>query len=142
MKNRSPMKKQRPKYMPEIMIRFLWIGVVLLLMGGGCVSNHQAGQDADSSTASPESQTAMSDTSSSAEDIVSGVGTVRYVDLEGGFYGIVADDGARYNPDSLEESFRRDGLRVRFRARVQEDVMTVQMWGQPVELLDVTRVKS
>jgi hypothetical protein len=74
------------------------------------------------------------------EDIVSGVGTIRYLDLEGGFYGIEADDGERYNPANLEEAFQEDGLRVRFRGVLQEDVVTIQMWGRPLELLGIMRL--
>lgn len=74
------------------------------------------------------------------EDIVSAVGTVRYVDLEGGFYGIETDDGGRYNPSNLAAEYQEDGMTVRFRAVRQEDVMTTQMWGTPVEILDIARV--
>ncbi len=75
------------------------------------------------------------------ENVVSGVGTVRYVDLEGGFYGLVVGDSARYNPQNLAPEFQEDGLRVRFRAAVQEGMMTTQMWGRPVEILDILRVE-
>lgn len=73
--------------------------------------------------------------------IVSDIGTVRYIDLEGGFYGIVADDSTRYLPDSLDTRFREDGLRVRFRAERRDDVLTAQMWGQPVRLIDMARLR-
>jgi hypothetical protein len=74
-------------------------------------------------------------------DIVSDTGTVQYVDLEGGFYGIVADDSTRYLPDSLGARFREDGLRVRFRGERRDDVMTAPMWGQPVRLIDIARLR-
>ena len=76
------------------------------------------------------------------EDIVSGVGTVQYVELEGGFYGLVADDSTRYNPQNLAEEYRQDGLRVRFRAVTKDDVMTTQMWGRPIEILDILRLNN
>ena len=73
--------------------------------------------------------------------IESGVGTVRYVELEGGFYGIVADEGnARYNPTNLHADYREDGLRVRFRGVVREDVVTAQMWGKSFELIDIQAI--
>ena len=71
------------------------------------------------------------------ENIVSDVGTVQYVELEGGFYGIVADDSTRYQPQNMAEEYQEDGLRVRFRAATKDSVMTAQMWGQPVEILDI-----
>ena len=77
------------------------------------------------------------------EDVVSGVATVRYLDLEGGFYGLVADaDSARYIPSNLEGDYQQDGLRVRFRAQLQEGMMTTQQWGRPVELLDIMELEE
>lgn len=73
------------------------------------------------------------------EDVVSGVGTIRYIDLEGGFYGLVADDSTRYNPTNLEDAFKEDGLRVRFRG-AREDVMTIQMWGTPLRITNMLRL--
>lgn len=66
-----------------------------------------------------------------------GTGTVRYLDLEGGFYGILADDGARYRPVNLPETFASDGLRVRFCARPVEGRMSIFMWGTAVEIRDI-----
>ena len=72
------------------------------------------------------------------QDTVRGVGTIRYLDLEGGFYGIIADDGERYDPGSLEEAFRQDGLRVRFEVKIRTDVFSLRMWGTPVQILAIT----
>lgn len=71
------------------------------------------------------------------EKVVSGTGTVQYVELEGGFYGLVDDDSTRYLPQNLAEEYRQDGLRVRFRAVEQDSMATMQMWGTPVEMLDI-----
>jgi hypothetical protein len=76
------------------------------------------------------------------EDIVSGIGTIQYVELEGGFYGLVADDSTRYNPQNLDEAYREDGLRVRFRGTVEDDVMTTQMWGQVLQILEMQRMND
>ena len=74
-------------------------------------------------------------------DIVSGVGHIIYNDLEGGFYGLVADDGSRYNPINLEDAFKQDSLRVRFRAVKRPGTVTIQMWGETVEILDMLTVE-
>lgn len=76
------------------------------------------------------------------EQVVSGTGVVQFVDIEGGFYGIVVDDTARYNPTNLAPEFRQDGLDVRFRGVLREDVMTTQMWGRNIELIDIQRIGS
>lgn len=69
-------------------------------------------------------------------DTVEGTGTIRYLDLEGGFYGLVADDSARYDVE-LPPHLQQDGLRVRFRGHVRDDVMTIRMWGTPFELHEI-----
>ncbi|MCK8518559.1 putative hemolysin [Methanoculleus sp. 7T] len=71
--------------------------------------------------------------------LVSGNGTVTYVDLEGGFYGIVADDGEHYLPLGLSEAWLVDGMNVTFVAREKEGVMTIQQWGAPVEVLAIDK---
>jgi heat shock protein HslJ len=63
-------------------------------------------------------------------------GTVQHIDLEGGFYGIVADDGTHYYPLNLPENYAKDGARITFTAR-QEDVATTTMWGIPVTILSI-----
>ena len=50
------------------------------------------------------------------EQRIDGNGTIHYEDLEGGFYGIMADSGERYLPINLNDTFKIDGLRVKFSA--------------------------
>ena len=71
-------------------------------------------------------------------DTISGTGTVVYNDLEGGFYGIVADDGTRYLPLNLPDVFAEDGLAVTFTGVVRADVSTIQQWGTPLELTEIS----
>jgi hypothetical protein len=73
-------------------------------------------------------------------NVVQGTGTVLYQDIEGGFYGIVADDSAKYDPGTLPESVRKDGLRVRFTA-VKTGGFTTRMWGTRVEIQDIEPLK-
>jgi inhibitor of cysteine peptidase len=61
-------------------------------------------------------------------------GTVTYQNLEGGFYGILGDDGKKYDPLNLDSKYRKDGLRVAFDAVAAKDVATTRMWGTPVNL--------
>ena len=41
-------------------------------------------------------------------------GTIQYNDFEGGFYGIVRDNGEAYDPINLPTEFEEDGLRVKY----------------------------
>ncbi|WP_292464453.1 protease inhibitor I42 family protein [Methanolobus sp.] len=68
------------------------------------------------------------------ENMIMATGTVIYVDLEGGFYGIAGEDNTNYDPMNLEEEFMEDGLEVEFTAYPVEDMMSIRMWGQLVEI--------
>jgi len=70
---------------------------------------------------------------------IQGTGTIQHVDLEGGFYGLVDEEGTKYDPTPLPESLRVDGLQVRFRVQ-KKDLMTTRMWGTPVEVLEIERI--
>ena len=72
--------------------------------------------------------------------MVSGVGTVVYVDIEGGFWGIVGDDGSHFLPANLPDSCKVNGLRVKFLGREGKPVMDIRMWGTPLRLLSVNPV--
>ncbi|HWR38483.1 MAG TPA: hypothetical protein VN611_03205 [Patescibacteria group bacterium] len=64
-------------------------------------------------------------------------GEIRYVNLAGGFYGIVGDDGVRYQPLNLPYKFRKDGLAVKFTALPKNDTVTFLMWGAVVEIVNM-----
>jgi hypothetical protein len=72
--------------------------------------------------------------------MIEGVGTVMFIDLEGGFYGLEMDNGARYQPLNLAAEFQQDGLRVNFKAMVADDVTTIQQWGTPIDVLEMQRM--
>jgi inhibitor of cysteine peptidase len=64
-------------------------------------------------------------------------GTVTYQNLEGGFYGILGDDGKKYEPLNLDAKYQKDGLRIAFDAVAAKDTATTRMWGTPVNLAQV-----
>ncbi|MCX6088883.1 MAG: hypothetical protein NTX88_00620 [Candidatus Atribacteria bacterium] len=64
-------------------------------------------------------------------------GTVLYVDLEGGFYGINGDDGQRYDPANLPADFKKDGLRIHFEARIKSNQENTHMWGKSIEIVSI-----
>ena len=64
------------------------------------------------------------------------IGIVNYVDLEGGFYGIITDNGVHHNPVNLHVDFRVDGLRIRYKYKTLQNVASIQMWGTSVEILE------
>jgi hypothetical protein len=72
---------------------------------------------------------------------VQGTGTVRYFEMEGGFYGIDADSGGHYRPVNLPKDYAKDGLRIRFCAQRLEGIMSIHMWGIPVEIVEMKPFK-
>ena len=72
--------------------------------------------------------------------MISVKGTVKYQALEGGFYGIEGDDGTHYDPVSpLPEEFQQPGLRVKFKARKNENLVGFHEWGMYVEVLEIKK---
>jgi len=65
------------------------------------------------------------------------VGTVVHKDIEGGFYAIDGDNGRRYDPINLPESFKKDGLRVKVTARRRDDAMSLHMYGAIIEIVNI-----
>lgn len=65
-------------------------------------------------------------------------GTVRYLHLEGGFWGIVADNGQHILPKNLPQEYRKDGIRLSFTAQEITGMMTIQQWGKLSNLSDIT----
>jgi hypothetical protein len=70
---------------------------------------------------------------------VSATGTVTYIPIEGGFHGIVADNGEHWDPDNLPPEFAIDSVRVAFEG-VESDHMTYHQWGRTVRLSRVIRI--
>jgi len=73
---------------------------------------------------------------------ISGKGTVKFLDFEGGFYGIISDNGENYDPINLSKEFKVDGLRVRFDAKKQEDMASFHMWGTIIEIINIERIEK
>jgi hypothetical protein len=66
-------------------------------------------------------------------------GTVMNVPIEGGFWGLRADDGTNYDPVNLPEEYRNDGLRVYFQVKELENVAGIHMWGKIVEIIKIEK---
>ena len=70
---------------------------------------------------------------------VTGAGTVVLVPLEGGFFALHGDDGARYEPRNLPSHLAEDGRRVVFTGRARPDVVGTILFGT---VLDVVAAES
>jgi hypothetical protein len=108
--------------------------VLVLAVAAGCNEN-----DSDATKTGDVHGTAGSGTTPAPTPgdptLITGSGTIRHLDLEGGFWGIVADDSTRYDPGSLDERFQHDGMRVRFDLRRSEGQMSFRQWGTLVTVV-------
>ena len=77
---------------------------------------------------------------SSEKEVISASGTIKYISLEGGFYGIITQKGEKYLPLNLPEEFKEDGLKVWFKAKPKKAI-TIYMWGKPIEILKIKEVE-
>jgi len=71
---------------------------------------------------------------------VSDTGTVVFLAFEGGFFGIIDDQGRHWDPSNLSEEFKTDSLRVRFEGTIT-DLYTFHMWGRTIELTSIERIE-
>lgn len=67
-------------------------------------------------------------------------GKVAQVNIAGGFFGIMGDDGVKYQPTNLPHQYRKDGLVVSFTAVPREDLFTSIMWGKVIEVKSMNPV--
>jgi heat shock protein HslJ len=72
------------------------------------------------------------------EDTFTFTGIATHVDLEGGFWGFIADDGTRYFPVNFPPYPQlQEGDRVEVTAFLV-DVSTIQMWGIPIRVIQLS----
>jgi hypothetical protein len=67
-------------------------------------------------------------------------GTILHIPIEGGFYGLLADDGTKYDPTNLPEEYKQNGLRVKFQVNQKKGVASIHMWGTIVEIVKIEKL--
>lgn len=77
------------------------------------------------------------DDRNSDNELIYGTGTIIYLEIEGGFYGILSDDGEHYDPTNLPIEYQKDGLRISFIAKERSDLLSFHMWGKIIELISI-----
>ena len=67
-------------------------------------------------------------------------GTVTFVNLSGGFWGITSDEGHKYAlAQPLPHGYREEGLKVKVEIEPVQS-FGIFMWGQNVEVLNIEKV--
>ncbi|AWB56515.1 hypothetical protein DBO93_02315 [Colwellia sp. Arc7-D] len=80
----------------------------------------------------------MEDVKQNLKDDLSGWqrGRVQFLNLEGGFYGIITDSGQKILPMNMAKEFAQNGAIVRIKGKVK-NVMTIQQWGTPFTISEI-----
>ena len=69
-------------------------------------------------------------------------GTLKYYNLEGGFFGFVGDNGERFLPLNLDKKYQQNGAKVRILGKENNDIMTIQQWGTPFTVQKVEIIEA
>ncbi|NQZ21687.1 MAG: hypothetical protein HRT53_06460 [Colwellia sp.] len=72
---------------------------------------------------------------------VSFTATVKYIKVEGGFYGLLTKDGQRWLPMNLKNKFKQNGTVIKVVGHEINDMMTIQQWGKPFSITDIQLIK-
>ncbi|MGA7801040.1 MAG: hypothetical protein WCC36_09535 [Gammaproteobacteria bacterium] len=95
------------------------------LAAAGCAAENTAGASAPAT--SQEART------------VTITGKIVHLEIEGGFWGIVASDGAHYDPVNLPKDFQHQDLKVRATLRTKPGLVSFHMWGTLVDVVNIER---
>ena len=72
--------------------------------------------------------------------VVINVGTIVWMELEGGFYGIITDNGARYDPINLGSNYQIRGQRIFFIALKSANQGSFHMWGTIIDIIYIQKI--
>lgn len=111
--------------------------LVLLAAGATCHNTEQNRSEDDQAVGSGGSP---GDNRQAVAATGSYTGTVRYIDIEGGFYGIETDKGLKLDPVNLPSDFQKDGVRVRVQIEPLKDRISFHMWGTLVRIVAIERL--
>ncbi|MEJ2645008.1 MAG: hypothetical protein P8180_08765 [Gammaproteobacteria bacterium] len=103
----------------------LTIALALGLATTGCAADTTTG-----ATSPPARQEAKT---------VTVTGKIVHLSIEGGFWGIVASDGAHYDPVNLPKAFQQEGLKVQATLRTKPGMVSFHMWGTLVDVVDIQK---
>jgi len=62
-------------------------------------------------------------------------GKMTYVKMEGGFWGIIRNDGSRLQPTKVPQQFKQEDLEVECLIFYIDDGFSSFMWGEIVEII-------
>lgn len=64
-------------------------------------------------------------------------GRVVFNDFEGGFYGIITENGEKLLPMNMDKSLMRENNKVALKGKYEKDLMTTRQWGKPFIIIEI-----
>jgi hypothetical protein len=120
-----------------IQVSMIVICIVALVGCKGKTETPENLQTAETNVSEANALLSSESTSAHPADVFEIVGKVTYMNLEGGFYAIEGDDGKKYDPINLPESFKKDGLKVTVTARLKKGAMSFHMYGAIIDIVSI-----
>ena len=117
-------------------IHALWIFICVLALVG-CKAKTDSSQNIEPNVSESSEISSSESTPILPADSFEIEGTVTYKNIEGGFHAIDGDDGKKFYPINLPESFRKDGLKVKVTVRLKTDAISFHMHGSIVDIVDI-----
>ena len=68
--------------------------------------------------------------------------TVQYMNLEGGFFGLVTKEGKHWLPTNLKKEFQKHGAVIKVKGNPIKGMMTIQQWGTPFSITHIELIKA
>lgn len=69
-------------------------------------------------------------------------GTIKFMEFEGGFFGIITDNAEHYLPLGLDKQFHQDGAIIEFSAEIKHDIVTMHQWGKAIKINKIKLIKA
>lgn len=63
-------------------------------------------------------------------------GTVLYIDLSGGFWGVEDSNGQQWRPEKMPKALQKKGLKVELNCLVSKKTMSIFMWGTAIQIIN------
>jgi hypothetical protein len=118
---------------------FNYLAILSIVLLSGCQANNLK---------SPNTQVAIEQEAAKENQALGQVmiqqwqqGIVVYNQFEGGFYGIVTEQGERYLPNRFPEAYKRVGTLIHFRGKVLANSSSIYQWGKPFDIVDIKLIK-
>jgi hypothetical protein len=67
---------------------------------------------------------------------------IKYMNIEGPFYGLITHSGDKLLPLNLDKAFKQDGAVVSIQGEKVDNMITIQQWGKPFKITHIKLIKA